>query len=209
MFYTYAHTKPDGTIFYIGKGQNKRAWKKTGRNTHWKNIVSKYKNYGVEILANWDTEEEAFSHEVLLISCFKDLGYDLANHTTGGDGPSGYKWTEAQKQKRIWLGVNGSKNGWFGKGYLQTGEKHQMFGKHHTKEAKNKQREAKLGLFDGSKHPQFKGYIEATNLITKEKTLYAGNAELIKAGFQFQNVNHCIHGKRKTHKGHTFKRLEA
>ena len=62
MFYTYAHTKPDGTIFYIGKGQGKRAWSNKNRNKHWKNIVSKYENYKVKILANWQTEEEAFNH---------------------------------------------------------------------------------------------------------------------------------------------------
>jgi NUMOD3 motif len=208
MFYTYAHTKPDGTIFYIGKGKDKRAWSKNGRSTHWKNIVAKYKNYDIQILANWDTEQEAFDHEILLISCFKDMGYKLINLTAGGDGPSGYKWTEEQKANRIWRGVTGKQNGWFGKGYLQTGENHPFFGKHHTEKTKNKLSKIKVGLYDGDKHPQFKGTIEATNIKTGEKTFYNGNAELTAVGFQFQNVSKCINGKRKTHKGHTFKRIE-
>ena len=79
MFYTYAHTKPDGTIFYIGKGSKRRAWKTHNRNKHWKSIVEKHNGFNVEILANWDTEQEAFDHEVLLISCFKDMNYILAN----------------------------------------------------------------------------------------------------------------------------------
>ena len=47
----------------------------------------------------YDTEEEAFSHEVLLISCFRGMGYELANLTDGGDGTSGYKQTEEHKEK--------------------------------------------------------------------------------------------------------------
>ena len=98
MYYTYAHTKPDGTIFYIGKGQGRRAWSKDNRNRHWKNVVAKYRNFTVEVLANWNTEEEAHSHEILLISCFKDMGYNLANVTNGGEGCSGYKHTEEHKK---------------------------------------------------------------------------------------------------------------
>ena len=60
MFYTYAHTKPDGTIFYIGKGTKHRAWKTHRRNNHWKSIVQKYGSFNVEILANWKTEKEAY-----------------------------------------------------------------------------------------------------------------------------------------------------
>jgi alkylated DNA nucleotide flippase Atl1 len=82
--YTYSHNKPDGTPFYIGKGQGRRAFKKR-ENTHWQRIVAKY-GYEVQILAYWNTHEEALDHEVLLISCFKDMGYELANKTNGGEG---------------------------------------------------------------------------------------------------------------------------
>ena len=82
MFYTYAHAKPNGTIFYIGKGKTKRAWDRNGRSEYWTRIVNKH-GFEVQILANWKTEQEAFDHEILLISCFKDMGYELANHTDG------------------------------------------------------------------------------------------------------------------------------
>jgi hypothetical protein len=95
--YTYAHTKPDGTIFYIGKGIGRRAYSKN-RNDHWKRIVSKY-GYEVQILAHWDTEAEALDHEVLLISCMKDMGIELANMTDGGEGATGYQHTEESKAK--------------------------------------------------------------------------------------------------------------
>lgn len=113
MFYTYVHTKPDGTIFYIGKGKGFRAWNETSRNKHWKNTVSKHKNYGVQILANWKTEKEAFEHEMLLISCFKELQFDLANYTNGGEGTTGFKWSPEQLKNRV--NRKGSNHPFFGK----------------------------------------------------------------------------------------------
>ena len=95
--YTYAHSKPDGTIFYIGKGIGRRAYSKN-RNDYWKRIVAKY-GYEVQILAYWDTEEEALDHEVLLISCMKDMKIELCNLTDGGEGATGYKHTNEHKTK--------------------------------------------------------------------------------------------------------------
>jgi len=95
--YTYAHAKPDGTIFYIGKGIGRRAYSKN-RNDYWKNIVAKY-GYEVQILAHWDTEVEALDHEVLLIACMKDMGIELCNLTDGGEGATGYKHKEEHKAK--------------------------------------------------------------------------------------------------------------
>jgi len=61
----------------------------------------------------------------------------------------------------------------------------------------------------GSRCHNLKYSIVATNLKTKQQIIFQGNKELIDFGFQFQNVNHCLQEKRKTHKGHTFKRLEV
>jgi hypothetical protein len=55
----------------------------------------------------------------------------------------------------------------------------------------------------------FKYYIIAKNLKTNQEKIFAGNKALTDFGFQFQNVNHCLQGKRKSHKGYTFKRLEV
>lgn len=96
MFYTYAHYKPEGGLFYIGKGKRRRAYAMDGRNSHWQNIVNKYGRPHVELLAKWDTEQEAFDHEKLLISCFKDMKIVLANKSDGGEGTSGHKFSEQQ-----------------------------------------------------------------------------------------------------------------
>ena len=92
--YTYVHRKPDGSIFYIGKGSGDRAYRKNHRNQYWKNIVAKHGSYSVDVLANWKTHQEAIDHEVLLISWFKKMGYQLANLTDGGEGVVGYRPTQ-------------------------------------------------------------------------------------------------------------------
>jgi hypothetical protein len=99
MFCTYAHYKPDGGLFYIGKGKIRRSRQMDCRNSHWTNIVNKYGKPKVEVLANWETEQEALDHERFLIFCFRDMGFVLANKTSGGEGLSGYKHTEESKQK--------------------------------------------------------------------------------------------------------------
>ena len=88
MFYTYAHVTSDtNKVFYIGKGAGRRMFRKDARNQHWHNTVAKH-GYKAIKLADWKTSEEAFSHEKLLISSFKDMGYKLVNQSEGGDGNS-------------------------------------------------------------------------------------------------------------------------
>lgn len=98
MFLTYAHLKPDGTLFYIGKGSQKRSYAKDNRNQHWVNIVKKH-GFQVETLAKWSNESDALLHEQFLIACFKDMGYKLANITDGGEGISGHKHSAEAKAK--------------------------------------------------------------------------------------------------------------
>jgi len=98
-FATYAHCKPDGTIFYIGKGSIKRAYSSLGRNVVWNRIVKKYGGYEVKILCEWKLEQDAFDHEILLIDCFKSMGYKLANISSGGLGAKGFRHTEQFKKE--------------------------------------------------------------------------------------------------------------
>jgi len=113
MICTYAHYKPDNTIFYIGIGNAKRPYDFQKRSNYWKNIVAKYGKPNVQILAEWDTAEEAKQHEIVLIDCFKSMGYQLANLTNGGDGCNGYRHTEEHKQKMSDR-FKGDKNPMFG-----------------------------------------------------------------------------------------------
>lgn len=90
FFYTYIHYRLDNNKpFYIGKGKGYRAYaKKRPYNSHWTNIVNKA-GFKAVILAHWQTEEEAFEHEKVLIESFRSMGYELTNKCNGGEGPSG------------------------------------------------------------------------------------------------------------------------
>jgi hypothetical protein len=93
-FYVYFHRKStNNEIFYIGKGNNKRAWQKFRQNKFWNNVVNKH-GYYVEIFEDGLQEWAAFELEKNLICLYgrKNLGYgNLTNLTDGGDGLSGFK----------------------------------------------------------------------------------------------------------------------
>ena len=116
MFYTYAHYKPDNSVFYIGKGQRNRAFDKISRSKKWKELVAKEGDYRVEILAQWPTEQEAFEHEIFLIGCFKDMGANLVNVSKGGYGASGYRHT-AEYLEYMKSIMSGNSNPFFGKAH--------------------------------------------------------------------------------------------
>lgn len=157
MHYTYAHIRNDtGKIFYIGKGVRYRANAIKSRNQYWQNIVDKH-GYKIEILAYWNTESEAFDHEKLLISCFKDMGYKLANLTDGGDGSSGWKASEETKRKMSYARQNMSDELRNKLSVASKGEKNPFFGKKHSEETRKKMVEAAKNRkpnFTGKKHSE-------------------------------------------------------
>jgi len=53
----------------------------------------------------------------------------------------------------------------------------------------------------------YKGLIYATNILTKEVNIFNGKKELIYFGFLPNKVYACLNGKRNTHNGYTFNRL--
>lgn len=99
MFCTYAHYTPEGRLFYIGKGRSvRRAHYMQGRNNYWCKVVAKYGKPTVKILAEWLTEQEAFAHEIDLISYYRLQGENLCNLTDGGEGVSGLPaWNKGAK----------------------------------------------------------------------------------------------------------------
>lgn len=90
-FYAYLHCKPDGTPFYVGKGDDTRvSYKKRYHNKHHMNIVAKY---GVDNILvgklECSNEEASFDLERGLIKRLRKMAAPIVNLTDGGDGTVG------------------------------------------------------------------------------------------------------------------------
>ena len=144
IYYTYAYLREDKTPYYIGKGKGNRAYKK-----HRKGIgVPKDKSRIIFLKQNL-TEEEAFRHEIYMIAVFgrKDLRTGiLHNLTDGGDGASGYVFSEETKRKQS--EAHKGNTTWLGKTHSEETKRKMSDtrkGKTHSEETKRKQSEAKKG----------------------------------------------------------------
>jgi hypothetical protein len=108
-YYVYVHKKSTtGEVFYVGKGKGTRAFHFHGRSAKWNAFHAKYGTV-VEQLAFFDNEAEAFEYEKFTIAMLRRAGFNLTNHTDGGEGTSGLRFTPAQKsnlsdiQRQTWL----------------------------------------------------------------------------------------------------------
>ena len=98
MYYTYVHRRADDNlIFYVGKGNKKRAWSLNRRNAYWKNTANKHK-YIVEIWNFFEKEQDAFDNEKQIIEVLRGF-MPLTNLTNGGEGSSGLIIPEHVKLK--------------------------------------------------------------------------------------------------------------
>ena len=94
-YYTYAYLREDGTPYYVGKGKGSRVYQKHSK------IPVPPKNRIIFLKQNL-TEEEAFKHEIYMISVLgrKDLGTGiLRNLTDGGEGSSRVIMSDDHKSK--------------------------------------------------------------------------------------------------------------
>jgi hypothetical protein len=106
-FYTYAYLREDGTPYYIGKGNGRRAYFR-----HRSGLKPPKDLSRIIFLKKNITENEAFKHEIYMIALFgrKDLGTGiLHNRTDGGEGTSGRIISQELRRKRS-KNFSGEKN---------------------------------------------------------------------------------------------------
>lgn len=105
-FYVYLHKKPNGEVFYVGKGTKGRAWSRHGRNPYWNNVYKKYGSFIVEIVQDNLQEWYAFELEQELMLKYKNL----TNISEGGGGNGNYKF-KPEDCLKISEKVSGLRNG--------------------------------------------------------------------------------------------------
>ena len=96
-FYTYLWLREDGTPYYVGKGSGLRAFTSTAHGVRRPRQLSRI------IVQDQPNEQDAFAVEIFLISYYGRLDLSegiLRNRTDGGDGTSGYVYTDELRQKR-------------------------------------------------------------------------------------------------------------
>ena len=152
-FYVYVDFRgDDGKPFYVGKGSEKRV-KIEKRNPLHTNIKKKHGMVRKILFENL-SESESFEKEIQLIQELRthiDHGNGGANLTFGGEGVSGYKHTEEQKEVKS----KSRKKLWENPEYRK-----KMREIHNDSEVKKKLSESKKKMWE---NPEYRKKIDETN----------------------------------------------
>jgi hypothetical protein len=147
-YYVYFHRKKsDKSIFYVGKGKDRRAYRTSGRSEYWNRIVNKHGLF-VEILKSGLTEDQSFELEKNTIKKLKESGVNLCNLTEGGEGSSGCCHSDETK-RLMSKNRKGRKHSEESKKLMsdqRKGEKAYWYGKNLSENHKQKLRDKRKGV---------------------------------------------------------------
>ena len=102
IYYVYKWIRLDkNEVFYIGKGHGNRYKDLRMRNKYFLNVVNKVgmDNINIEIIEDNLDEITAFEKEKYYIKYYKDIGCNLTNLTSGGDGSSDW-WNYLSEEEK-------------------------------------------------------------------------------------------------------------
>jgi len=192
-YYVYIHKK-NNIPFYIGIGfdnkpKHARAYRKCSRSKEWHEIAKS--GYDVDVILENLTLEQASFCEKWLIATYgrkdKNKGI-LVNHTDGGMGCPG-------------LGTDKKKASW-------TPEKRAAMGQKMRKPKAAGTGEKIRQALTGGKHSKKHDFNKPIGKFTLDDKLvktYIRQSDTKEDGFNVCNVNDCLKGKQKTHKGYKWK----
>lgn len=227
--FSYGDYKFEFEPFYIGKGKDYRHKRHLNESylsdkSHKSNLINKLIKNGqypnIIIIEEKLTQNEAFDLEkklILLIGRYDLKTGSLTNKTDGGEGISGYKWTDEQK-----LGIKNRKPS--GLGLSRSKEHKQKIGEankgktwSNDKERVEKYSKLKKEQCSGEKNPFFgKTHSEKTlKKIRKKIIMYNENDVIIsnfesltecakKTGFPISKISSVANGKIKHYKKYKF-----
>lgn len=142
-FYVYVDKRPNGVVFYVGKGSGSRLYQNKGMrssNKYWVRVVLKDKSFTREVIKAGLSERQAFDLEKELILKHSKT---IVNATGGGEGNK----LSAATRAKISKALMGNKNGRFK--IMSDAEKKRVGDWARTrvrsKEERNKMAKAKLG----------------------------------------------------------------